>query len=140
MGRDNDAVMRLAQKGQTVDKPEDILKNPLTLEFLGLKPEAVYSESKLETAIIFLSIPITFRVIVICDTFSEYEVNYKRRIECYFSRPLPFSVRRYFCFGCFGLSGYKGSTYPSDIHGFKWLFRKFSLSFSPISFISSLTE
>ena len=44
--------MRLAQEGQTISKPDDILKNPLTLEFLGLKPEAVYSESKLETAII----------------------------------------------------------------------------------------
>lgn len=52
LSRDKDAVMRLAQKGQTVSKPEDILKNPLTLEFLGLKPEAVYSESKLENAII----------------------------------------------------------------------------------------
>ena len=52
LSRDKDAVMRLAQEGQTVCQPEDILKNPLTLEFLGLKPEAVYSESKLETAII----------------------------------------------------------------------------------------
>ena len=52
LSRDKDAVMRLAQEGQIVGKPEDILKNPLTLEFLGLKPEAVYSESKLETAII----------------------------------------------------------------------------------------
>ena len=40
------------QEGQTVEKPEDIIKNPLTLEFLGLKPETVYTESKLENAII----------------------------------------------------------------------------------------
>ena len=52
LSRDKDAVMRLAQEGQTISKPDDILKNPLTLEFLGLKPETVYSESKLETAII----------------------------------------------------------------------------------------
>ena len=52
LSRDKEAVMRLAQEGQTISKPDDILKNPLTLEFLGLKPEAVYSESKLETAII----------------------------------------------------------------------------------------
>ncbi len=44
--------MRLAQEGQTVCTPNDILKNPLTLEFLGLKPETAYSESKLENAII----------------------------------------------------------------------------------------
>ncbi len=52
LSRDKDAVMRLAKEGQTISKPDDILKNPLTLEFLGLKPEAVYSESKLENAII----------------------------------------------------------------------------------------
>ncbi len=52
LSRDKDAVMRLAQEGQTISKPDDILKNPLTLGFLGLKPEAVYSESKLENAII----------------------------------------------------------------------------------------
>lgn len=52
LSRDKDAVMRLAQEGQTINRPEDLLKNPLTLEFLGLKTEAVYSESKLETAII----------------------------------------------------------------------------------------
>ena len=52
LSRDKDAVMRLAQEGQIISKPDDILKNPLTLEFLGLKPESAYSESKLETAII----------------------------------------------------------------------------------------
>ena len=52
LSRKKDEVMRLAQEGQTVEKPEDIIKNPLTLEFLGLKPEAAYTESKLENAII----------------------------------------------------------------------------------------
>lgn len=52
LSRDKDAVMRLAQEGQVVEKPSDIIKNPITLEFLGLKPDAVYSESKLENAII----------------------------------------------------------------------------------------
>ena len=44
--------MRLALEGQTIEKPTDIIKNPMTLEFLGLKPEAAYTESKLERAII----------------------------------------------------------------------------------------
>ena len=35
-----------------IEKPSDIIKNPITLEFLGLKPDSVYSESKLENAII----------------------------------------------------------------------------------------
>lgn len=52
LSRNKDEVMRLACEGQTIEKPSDIIKNPVTLEFLGLKPEAAYSESKLENAII----------------------------------------------------------------------------------------
>lgn len=52
LSRDKDEVMRLANEGQVIEKPADLIKNPLTLEFLGLKPDAAYSESKLENAII----------------------------------------------------------------------------------------
>ena len=52
LSRDKEAVMRLAREGQTVEKPMDIIKNPITLEFLGLKPDVSYTESKLESAII----------------------------------------------------------------------------------------
>lgn len=52
LSRDKEGVMRLAQKGQVVEKPSDIIKDPITLEFLGLKPDSLYSESKLENAII----------------------------------------------------------------------------------------
>lgn len=52
ISKDKDSIMRLAQEGQIVNKPDDIIKNPLTLEFLGLKPDASYSETKLENAII----------------------------------------------------------------------------------------
>ena len=52
LSRDKDEVMRLACEGQTIAKPSDIIKNPVTLEFLGLKPETAYSESNLESAII----------------------------------------------------------------------------------------
>lgn len=52
LSRNKDEVMRLAHEGQTIEKPSDIIKNPITLEFLGLKPDAAYSESKLENAII----------------------------------------------------------------------------------------
>lgn len=52
LSRDKNEVMRLAKEGQTVEKPSDVIKSPLTLEFLGLKPDAAYSESKLENAII----------------------------------------------------------------------------------------
>lgn len=52
LSKDKEAILRLAQEGQTINKPDDIIKNPLTLEFLGLKPDASYSETKLENAII----------------------------------------------------------------------------------------
>ena len=52
LSRDKDEVMRLSREGQTIEKPQDIIKDPVTLEFLGLKPDTAYSESKLENAII----------------------------------------------------------------------------------------
>ena len=52
LSRNKDEVIRLAREGQTIEKPTDIIKNPLTLEFLGLRQEEAYTESKLERAII----------------------------------------------------------------------------------------
>ncbi len=52
LSRDKAGIRRLAKKGQLVEKPQDILKEPLVLEFLGLSEQARYSESDLETAII----------------------------------------------------------------------------------------
>lgn len=52
LSRDKKEVMRLANEGNVIEKPSDLIKNPITLEFLGLKPEAAYTETKLESAII----------------------------------------------------------------------------------------
>lgn len=52
LSRNKDEIMRLANEGQTIEKPEDIIKNPLVLDFLGLKQESAYTESNLEFAII----------------------------------------------------------------------------------------
>ena len=52
LSRDKDSVARLSQVGHVVQKPDDIIKNPVTLEFVGLKPDASYSESNLESAVI----------------------------------------------------------------------------------------
>ncbi|GHU38697.1 hypothetical protein FACS1894190_00860 [Spirochaetia bacterium] len=52
LSRDKEGVMRLSNEGQTVEKPQDILKNPLVLEFLGLEERSKYSESELEQALI----------------------------------------------------------------------------------------
>lgn len=52
LSRDKEGVKKLAQEGHVVAKPEDLLKNPYVLEFLGLDEKAKYSESDLESAII----------------------------------------------------------------------------------------
>ncbi len=52
LSRDKAEVMRLANEGQVIEKPSDIIKDPLVLEFVGLKPDASYSESDLENAVI----------------------------------------------------------------------------------------
>lgn len=52
LSRNKTEALKLATQGQRVEQPADILKNPLTLEFLGLEEKAVYSESDLENAII----------------------------------------------------------------------------------------
>jgi predicted nuclease of restriction endonuclease-like (RecB) superfamily len=52
LSRDKKGIQRLAQEGHTVTKPQDLLKEPYVLEFLGLDEKVKYSESDLETAII----------------------------------------------------------------------------------------
>jgi len=50
--RDKKGLMKLACKGQEINKPEDAIKEPLILEFLGLPESHRLVESKLEEAII----------------------------------------------------------------------------------------
>jgi predicted nuclease of restriction endonuclease-like (RecB) superfamily len=52
LSKDKDGVMKLAKDGQVIKKPNDIIKDPLVLEFLGLQEYPQYSESDLENAII----------------------------------------------------------------------------------------
>jgi len=52
LSRNKKGVRQLAAKGHLVQKPQDILKSPLVLEFLGMDEKTSYSESDLETAII----------------------------------------------------------------------------------------
>lgn len=52
LSRDKIGVKQLAEKGQSIEKPTDILKDPYILEFLDLTEQHKYSESDLETAII----------------------------------------------------------------------------------------
>ena len=52
LSRDKAGIKRLAKEGQMIMRPEDVLKEPLVLEFLGLDEKARYSESDLESALI----------------------------------------------------------------------------------------
>jgi predicted nuclease of restriction endonuclease-like (RecB) superfamily len=52
LSRDKEGIRRLAQEGQLITRPEDLLKEPLVLEFLGLDEKSSYSETDIEHAII----------------------------------------------------------------------------------------
>ena len=52
LSRDKQGVMALAQKGQIIEKPQDLIKDPYILEFTGLPELPVYTEKKLESKLI----------------------------------------------------------------------------------------
>jgi predicted nuclease of restriction endonuclease-like (RecB) superfamily len=52
LSRDKAGIRKLAKEGQVIVRPEDLLKEPLVLEFLGLEEKSGYSETDLEQAII----------------------------------------------------------------------------------------
>ncbi|MFV0507378.1 MAG: DUF1016 N-terminal domain-containing protein [Bacteroidales bacterium] len=54
LSRDKEGVMKLAQEGLVITRYEDAIKEPLTLEFLGLSEDKSFSESEsdLEQSII----------------------------------------------------------------------------------------
>jgi predicted nuclease of restriction endonuclease-like (RecB) superfamily len=52
MSQDEDKVLALAKEGQQVSKPDDVIKDPMVLEFLELGERAHWMERDLEQAII----------------------------------------------------------------------------------------
>jgi len=52
LSRDKERIKSLSTEGQIIERPEDVLKEPYVLEFLGLDERSSYSERDLETAII----------------------------------------------------------------------------------------
>ena len=52
LSSEKNKVIQLAEEGQVIAKPEDIVKDPYILEFLGIPEKAEYSETELETRII----------------------------------------------------------------------------------------
>ncbi len=52
LSKDNQKVKELASKGQVIEKPQDLIKDPYILEFVGLEEKASFSESELEQKLI----------------------------------------------------------------------------------------
>lgn len=52
LSKDKKALQRLTAKKAQQITPKEILHNPVTLEFLGMEQQDVYTETKLETAIL----------------------------------------------------------------------------------------
>ena len=52
LSRDKKGIKELSKKGQIITKPNDTVKDPYVLDFLGLPEETKYSETELEQKII----------------------------------------------------------------------------------------
>ena len=52
LSKDKEKVKLLAQQGQVIENPNDIVKDPYVLEFFGLPEKSYYSESELESRLI----------------------------------------------------------------------------------------
>jgi len=52
LSRKKKKILELAEKGQIIENPQDILKDPYVLEFTGLPEKAQYSETELEQKLI----------------------------------------------------------------------------------------
>lgn len=52
LSRDKESIKELSLKGQIIEKPIDVIKDPYVLEFLGLPEKHEYSEHDLESEII----------------------------------------------------------------------------------------
>lgn len=52
MSNDKESVLAVARRERTPEKPQEIIKDPMVLEFLGLQRRAHYYESDLETELI----------------------------------------------------------------------------------------
>lgn len=52
LSNDKESVLAVARKERIPQTPQEVIKDPLVLEFLGLKPQSSYYEKDLENAII----------------------------------------------------------------------------------------
>lgn len=52
LSKNKEEILQLSEKGQILEKPKDLIKDPYILEFLGLPERSNYSENDLESGLI----------------------------------------------------------------------------------------
>ncbi len=52
LSKDKNEILKLSEQGQILEKPQDAIKDPYILEFIGLPENNLYSESDLEQKLI----------------------------------------------------------------------------------------
>lgn len=52
LSKDKSEILKLAERGQVIEKTQDAIKDPYVLEFIGLPEQSTYSESDLEQKLI----------------------------------------------------------------------------------------
>ncbi len=52
LSKNKEEILQLSEKGQVIEKPQDLIKDPYVLEFLGLPEKSIYSENDLESGLI----------------------------------------------------------------------------------------
>jgi predicted nuclease of restriction endonuclease-like (RecB) superfamily len=95
LSKDKQAVLALANKGQIIENPKNILRDPYVLEFLRLEERVTYSESDLEEALInhlqefmhelgrdFCFVDRQFRITVAEEHYFLDLLFYHRSLQC----------------------------------------------------------
>lgn len=96
LSNDKEAVLSVARKERIPETPQEIIKDPMILEFLGLKRESAYYEKNLEQALIthlqefllelgngFSFVARQKRILLEDDEFFADLVFYNRLLRCF---------------------------------------------------------
>ncbi len=96
LSNDKEAVLAVARKERMPESPKEIIKDPMVLEFLGLKRETAYYEKDLESAMIthlqsfllelgngFSFVARQKRILLEDDNFFIDLVFYNRLLKCF---------------------------------------------------------
>lgn len=96
LSNDKKSVLEVARKERQPESPTEIIKDPMVLEFLGLKPDAAYYEKDLERALItnlqafllelgngFSFVARQKRILLEDDEFFADLVFYNRLLRCF---------------------------------------------------------